>query len=80
MVRPITPNRPNFSHMATSASKIVTADLLLWSKYLKGWEDNVFGKMFGLYLEIFGANLRAAKIFLRQPADTHQDALLLLIA
>ena len=49
--------------MATSASKIVTADLLLWSKYLNGWEDNVFGKIFVLCMEIIGANLRAAEIF-----------------
>jgi hypothetical protein len=64
MVRPIIPNRPNFSHMATSASEIVTADLLLWSKYLNGWEDNVIGKIFVLYMKIIGANLRAAEIFL----------------
>ena len=49
--------------MATSASEIVTADLLLWSKYLNGWEDNVIGKIFVLYMEIIGANLRAAEIF-----------------
>ena len=42
MVRLITTNGPNFGCMTTSASMIVITEQLSKSKYLMGWENNVF--------------------------------------